>query len=92
MITDNTTIDNTVIDHKPKYSPTEALMVKMLRQAWSDLRQNPSTEAFRTAKEWVHSEEQEYVLSFKYICEHLGLNISQITRQMYNLDKRRSSK
>ena len=91
------TIDDAVIYNTPQYSPanqqyspTEILMVKMLKQAWSDLGQSPFTEEFRTADKWVCSEEREYILSFMYICEHLGLNISQITKQMYNLDKKRS--
>lgn len=64
------------------YNPIAELMRAMVLRAIDDF--NSSGETQEEAITWLHSEEEEYIFSFRAICKHLGFDPDKTRHRIMN--------
>ena len=64
------------------YSPLSELMRAMVLRAVDDY--NSTGENHVEAVEWLYSEEEEYIFSFRHICRYLGLDPAKTRQAIIN--------
>ncbi len=73
---------DTSVNFGKGYSALSELMRAMILRAVDDF--NSTGEHHDEAIEWLFSEEEEYVFSFRAVCHHLGFNPEKTRERIMN--------
>ena len=72
------------------YHPLKELMRAMVLRAIDDYR--TKGEFFDEAKEYLEDEDEDYILSFKYICQHLDIDADKTRNMIFKGQKKISTR